>query len=136
MMKDPNKVKQMQKDMEELMKDPEKVKMFQKQQEGMMKAVDKLKDDPDMKDFFEDVKKEGFEALKKYENNPTVLRKFSEATGGPAAMMGGMGGMPGAGAPPAAPAAVRTYKPGDEVFIRGLAKAPELNGKKAMVVPP
>merc|ERR1719254_215183 len=112
--------------------------MFQKQQESMMKAVEKLKDDPEMKDFFEDVKKEGFEALKKYENNPTVLRKFSEATGGPQAMMGGMGGMPGgmpgAGAPPAAPA--KTFKPGDEVFIRGLAKAPELNGKKAMVVPP
>merc|ERR1719440_982876 len=49
-----------------------------------------------------------------------------------------MGGMPGGGAPPAAPApaAVRTFQPGDEVFIRGLSKAPELNGKKAMVVPP
>merc|ERR1719401_1797747 len=129
MMKDPEKVKQMQKDMEEMMKDPEKVKMFQKQ-EQMMSAVEKLKDDPEMKDFFEDVKKEGFDALKKYENNPTVLRKFSEATGGPQAMMGGMGGMPGgmpggygAGAPPAAPPP-RTFKPGDEVFIRGLAKAP------------
>merc|ERR1719436_2158782 len=48
--------------------------------------------------------------------------------------MPGMGGMGGMGAPPPAPA--RAFKPGDEVFIRGLSKAPELNGKKAMVVPP
>merc|ERR1719510_2905152 len=44
-------------------------------------------------------------------------------------MMGGMGGAP---PPPAAPA----FKPGDEVIINGLSKAPELNGRKAMVVPP
>merc|ERR1740121_1308792 len=49
-----------------------------------------------------------------------------------------MGAMPPGGgmAPPAAAAPAKFYKPGDEVFIRGLAKAPELNGKKAMVVPP
>mmetsp|Transcript_32341 Transcript_32341/g.73705 ORF Transcript_32341/g.73705 Transcript_32341/m.73705 type:complete len:179 (-) Transcript_32341:188-724(-) len=45
--------------------------------------------------------------------------------------MGGPGGMPGMGGPPPA-----SYKPGDEVIINGLSKAPELNGKKAMVVPP
>merc|ERR1719450_303564 len=48
-----------------------------------------------------------------------------------------MPGMGGAAARPAAPAvAAPAFKPGDEVFIKGLAKAPELNGKKAMVVPP
>merc|ERR1719399_845708 len=52
--------------------------------------------------------------------------------------MPGMPGMPGAGAgaaPPSAPAAP-TFKPGQEVVIRGLQKAPQLNGKKALVVPP
>merc|ERR1719511_429852 len=43
-----------------------------------------------------------------------------------------MGGAPG-GVPAAAGAAL---KPGDKVIIHGLGKAPELNGKKAMVVPP
>mmetsp|Transcript_24917 Transcript_24917/g.45756 ORF Transcript_24917/g.45756 Transcript_24917/m.45756 type:complete len:166 (-) Transcript_24917:98-595(-) len=47
--------------------------------------------------------------------------------------MPGMPGMPGGGMPAGAPPAV---KAGDEVYIRGLTKAPQLNGKKAMVVPP
>merc|ERR1712072_128198 len=45
-------------------------------------------------------------------------------------------GMMGGGVAPPAPPAPSAFKPGDEVFIRGLQKAPELNGKKAMVVPP
>merc|ERR1719499_2185189 len=44
--------------------------------------------------------------------------------------------MPGAGASPPAPGQVPSFKPGDEVIIRGLKAKPELNGKKAMVVPP
>merc|ERR1719428_2171158 len=49
-------------------------------------------------------------------------------------MGGGMsGGMPG-GAP--APGQVPSFKPGDEVIIQQLKAKPELNGKKAMVVPP
>merc|ERR1719414_588308 len=43
-----------------------------------------------------------------------------------------MGGAPG-GVPAAAGTAL---KPGDQVIIHGLNSAPELNGKKAMVVPP
>merc|ERR1719291_910755 len=46
----------------------------------------------------------------------------------------GAGGAPGA-APPA-PGQVRSFKPGDEVIVSGLKAKPELNGKKAMVVPP
>jgi len=134
--KDPEKMKEMQAEIEKLMADPEKKKQFEAMQKSSLDAVSKLKDDPEMKEFFEDIEKNGMEAMKKYENNEKILEKFSRATGGPASMpgfgdmMGGMGGA-GAAAPPR-PA----FKPGDEVIINGLAKAPELNGKKAMVVPP
>lgn len=145
MMKDPEKVKQMQAEMEQIMKDPQKRKAVEEYQKMTEKAVDALKDDPELQDFFEDVKKNGLSAMKKYENDERILEKFSRATGGVQAWMnqmspGGMPGMPGMppgmpGMPPAGAAAPR-YKPGDEVIIKGLAKAPELNGKKAMVVPP
>lgn len=142
MMKDPEKLKQMQADVEKMMADPEKKKAFEESQMKMQSAVEDLRNDPEMKDFFEDVQKNGFEALKKYESDPRILRKFSAATGGVPGFPGmdqamaadRAGGMPPA--PPPAAAAAVSYKPGDEVFIRGLTKAPELNGKKAMVVPP
>jgi len=142
LMKDPEKMKKMQAEMEEILQDPEKKKQIEQYSNMMQSSVEKLKQDPEMKEFFEDIEKNGLEAFKKYEKDERILRKFSEATGGP---MGGMGGMPGmgglggmgapaAGAPPAAAAPL--HKPGDQVWITGLSKAPELNGKKAMVVPP
>merc|ERR1719373_829608 len=73
--------------------------------------------------------------MEKYQKDERILRKFSEATGGPEAF-----GFPapgaGGGAAPPMPGQVVSYKPGDEVIIRGLKAKPELNGKKAMVVPP
>jgi len=145
LMKDPEKMKKMQQEMEEILKDPEKKKQIEQYSNMMQNSVEKLKADPEMKAFFEDIEKNGLEAFKKYEKDERILRKFSEATGGPMGGLGGlggMGGMPGmggpqAGAPPAAAAgAAPTHKPGDQVWITGLSKAPELNGKKAMVVPP
>eukprot|EP00930_Biecheleria_cincta_P093753 TRINITY_DN842_c0_g1_i1.p1 TRINITY_DN842_c0_g1~~TRINITY_DN842_c0_g1_i1.p1 ORF type:complete len:326 (-),score=86.25 TRINITY_DN842_c0_g1_i1:201-1127(-) len=131
--KDPEKMKQLQAEVEKVMADPEKKKQFEAMQKASMDAVGKLKDDPEMKEFFEDIEKNGLDAMKKYENNEKILEKFSRATGGPASMPGFGSMMGGAGAaPPPRPA----FKPGDEVIINGLAKAPELNGKKAMVVPP
>jgi len=116
-LQDPKKMEEMQKVVDDLIKDPAKKKMFEDYNTNMQQAVEKLKNDPEMKDFFEDVEKNGMEAFAKYENDERILRKFSMATGGLPDM------------PP-------SFKPGDEVFITGLAKAPELNGKKAMVVPP
>lgn len=132
--KDPEKMKQLQAEAEKIMKDPEKMKQMQAFQEQTQKAVDALRSDPEMKQFFEDVDKMGLEALKKYENDERILAKFSQATGGPGSMPAGFPGMGGGmpGGPPPAP----ILKPGDEVYIRGLTKAPQLNGKKAMVVPP
>lgn len=131
MMKDPEKMKMLQAEADKMMQDPEKRKAMEDMQKATQDAVEKLKDDPELQDFFEDVRKNGIDAMKKYENDERILEKFSRATGGPGSIPGysGMGGM---GAPAAAP----SFKPGDEVIIRGLEKAPELNGKKAMVVPP
>merc|ERR1719277_2010265 len=124
MMKDPEKMKQIQADIDKVMADPAKKKAMEdwgKQIEG---AVSKLKEDPEMKAFFEDVEKNGLEAMKKYEKDERILRKFSEATGGPesiAQMMGmpapGAAGAPGAA--PLAPGEVRSFKPGDEVIVSG-----------------
>lgn len=133
MMKDPEKLKKLQEEMDAVMKDPEKRKAIEMMQQNMQSAVEKLKQDPELQEFFEDVKNNGLDGLKKWENNERVLRKFSEATGGPqslANMYAGMGSPP----PPVAP--VRSFKVGDEVIIKGLEKAPQLNGQKAMVVPP
>lgn len=133
MMKDPEKMKKLQAEVDQMMKDPNMKAQMEAYQKSTQDAVEKLKDDPELKDFFEDVQKNGIDAIKKYENDERILEKFSKATGGPGSLPGMMGGM--GGAPP--PAAARpAYKPGDEVIIKGLEKAPELNGKKAMVVPP
>merc|ERR1719277_1989442 len=126
MMKDPEKMKQIQADIDKVMADPAKKKAMEAWQSQIQSGVAKLKEDPEMKAFFEDVEKNGMEAMKKYEKDERILRKFSEATGGPESIasmmggMGGMGGMPGAGAGAAMPGQVKTYKPGDEVIIRGL----------------
>eukprot|EP00401_Gymnodinium_catenatum_P079389 CAMPEP_0117512372 /NCGR_PEP_ID=MMETSP0784-20121206/28996_1 /TAXON_ID=39447 /ORGANISM="" /LENGTH=316 /DNA_ID=CAMNT_0005308087 /DNA_START=54 /DNA_END=1004 /DNA_ORIENTATION=- len=132
LMKDPEKMKMFQAEVEKIMQDPEKQKALENWQAQVQSSVEKLQKDPEMKEFFEEMKNDPEGTLKKYENDENILRKFSMATGGPGSMPGMMGGatMPGGGAP------ARTYRPGDEVIIKGLSKAPELNGKKAMVVPP
>jgi hypothetical protein len=136
MMKDPEKMKKLQADVEKVMADPEKRKAMEAWQSQIQGGVEKLKNDPEMKAFFEDIEKNGADAMKKYEKDENILRKFSEATGGPEAfgMMPGMGGVPGVGT--SEPGAVPSFKAGDEVIINGLKAKPELNGKKAMVVPP
>jgi len=135
MMKDPEKMKKIQEDIDKVMADPQQKKALEMWQQQIQGGVEKLKQDPEMKAFFEDVEKNGMEAMKKYEKDERILRKFSEATGGPEAFglqPPGAGGMAG-GAVPGAP---RSFKPGDEVIVDGLKAKPELNGKKAMVVPP
>lgn len=133
MMKDPEKMKKLQADVDQIMADPEKRKAMEAWQQQVQSAVEKLKTDPEMTAFFEDVEKNGYEAMKKYEGDERILRKFSEATGGPEGMRNLV---PGAAAAAPVPNMPPAWKPGDEVFIRGLKAKPELNGKKAMVVPP
>mmetsp|Transcript_9557 Transcript_9557/g.26060 ORF Transcript_9557/g.26060 Transcript_9557/m.26060 type:complete len:322 (+) Transcript_9557:2-967(+) len=141
-MKDPEKLKELQAAAAKIMEDPEKKRQIEAFQNNMQSSVEKLRADPEMKDFFADVDKNGFKALEKYQADERILAKFSQATGGPESLgglmggMGGMGGMPGMGGMGGAPPAPQGFKPGDEVIIKGLQKAPELNDKKAMVVPP
>lgn len=134
--KDPSKLQQVQKEMEKVLEGmtPEQRQQLEKMQEQQQKGIEALKADPEMKDFFEDVEKNGMSAMQKYMDNERILQKFSKAMGGPESLQGLVPG-PAAGGAAAAGAPV-TFKPGDQVWITGLAKAPELNGKKAMVVPP
>jgi len=120
---DPTKQEEMSKMYADIMSDPEKAKAMEEYDKQMKERVAKLRADPEMKEFFEDIDKNGMEAIQNWENNEAVLLKFSEA----------MGGVPGAGG--AVPAG-NVFKPGQEVIIKDLSKKPELNGKKAMVVPP
>lgn len=135
-MKDPEKLKVLQQQMDEVMKDPEQAKQIQQFQAQMQSSVEKLKDDPELKEFFEDIQKNGIDAMKKYENDERILEKFSKATGGPGSLPGLFGGMGGMGGNAVAAPPPVVFKPGDQVIIKGLEKAPQLNGKKAMVVPP
>jgi len=144
-MKDPAKVEQMQAELAKIMADPAKKQAMEAWQTQVQAGVEKLKKDPEMKEYFDDVEKNGMEAIKRWESNDMILRKFSEATGGPEAMgnamgglpgMGGMDSMGGGGGGGAMMGAPRAWAPGDMVIIRGLKAKPELNGKKAMVVPP
>jgi len=119
---DPQKQEEMKKLAEGIMADPEKAKAMETYNKQMEERVAKLRADPEMKEFFEDIDKNGIEAISNWENNEEILRKFSQA-------MGGVPGVP-VGAVPG------SFQPGQEVIIKDLAKKPELNGKKAMVVPP
>lgn len=130
MLKNPEKVKQLQGEMEKFMQDPDKRKALEAWQQSVQGGVEKLRQDPELQDFFKDVQKDGLKAMKKYEKNEGIMRKFSEATGGGeglASMLKGV--LPGEAAPP-------SFKPGDEVVIHGLQAKPELNGQTAVVVPP
>jgi hypothetical protein len=132
--KDPEKMKQVAGELEKIMQDPEKRKAFEEYQKMAQSVASQLENDPELKDLFDDVKKNGIEAMKKYENDERILAKFSKAAGGVESMPGFMSNM--MGDMPAAAPAKPAFKPGDEVIIKGLEKAPHLNEKRAMVVPP
>lgn len=69
LMKDPEKMKKLQADVDSLMKDPEKAKQMMDFQGQIQGAVEKLKDDPELQDFFEDIRKNGMDAMQKYEKD-------------------------------------------------------------------
>jgi hypothetical protein len=79
-MSDPEFVKKMQA-MQEAMKDPAVQQQMQAMQqfqsnEALKKKMEELKDDPELKDMFEDIKKNGMGAFQKYYNDPKVLAKI------------------------------------------------------------
>eukprot|EP00928_Gymnodinium_smaydae_P053182 TRINITY_DN3722_c0_g1_i3.p2 TRINITY_DN3722_c0_g1~~TRINITY_DN3722_c0_g1_i3.p2 ORF type:complete len:352 (-),score=118.40 TRINITY_DN3722_c0_g1_i3:242-1297(-) len=143
LMKDPKKMAKVQEEMSQIMNDPQKKKMLEDWSAQMEGAVKALERDPEMSSFFEDVRKDGLEAMKKYGSDDRILRKFAAAAPPPPpaaqeAVAEAAAAQAAAEAPDAA-AEVNSgggeLRPGDEVIVQGLAKAPELNGKPAMVVP-
>ncbi len=134
---DPEKMKEMQAAYQEAMKNPETAKKIQeqmKQMQGMMsnpmvqqqmqamqnmvqnedmqKRIAGLKDDPEFKDFFDDLRTNGPGAMMKYSTDQAFLKKLNDKLGGEEAIRAAAGGaipadaIPpgGAAPPPAAPA--------------------------------
>lgn len=104
-MKDP-KVRAQVEGMQQMMQDP-KVQEQMKQatstfQDPAFKAkIESLRDDPEFKEMFDELKKGGMGALMKFWNDPVMLKKMGEKLG-----PGGAGGAPGApSAPEEAPIA-------------------------------
>lgn len=135
LVKDPAQMRQLQAELEQVMADPEKRKAVEQWQAQLQGGIERLKSDPEMKDFFQDIEKNGMAAMAKYEKDERISRKLSEAMVGPEAVgtMKGMAGAPGVRSPVGAPP---SFEAGDTVFIHGLQGRPELNGEKAVVVPP
>ena len=134
---DPEKMKEMQAAYQEAMKNPETAKKLQeqmKQMQGMMsnpmvqqqmqamqnmvqnedmqRKIAGLKDDPEFKDFFDDLRANGPGAMMKYSTDQAFLKKLNDKLGGEEAIRAAAGGalpaeaLPpgGAAPPPAAPA--------------------------------
>lgn len=148
LLKDPQQMEAVQAEMDKIFADPAKRKAMEAWQAQVQSNVEKLRQDPEMREYFEDLEKNGFAALKKYEGNERILRKLADASGLPATTLAGtpLSAAPaGAGAgwePLEAPdgsagdSGVPRFRPGDEVVVRGLRARPELNGRRALVLPP
>merc|ERR1719433_106335 len=139
---DPQQAKALQGEVQKMMEDPVKRKAMEALQHQLQGSMAKLQLDPEMKHFFEDVRKNGMDAMQKYEKDERILKKFTEATAGFEELTSAMGaslpGVPPRGEPTsgADASAVTSWHPGDMVIIHGLQARPELNDEKAMVVPP
>lgn len=129
--KDPEKMRMMQREMEDALRDPTKRAAVEEWQRQAEAAVAKLKEDPDLETFLRDIEQNGMDALAKLQGDEELSRKLVQALGASEQMAALVGSLP------SLPSAVmRQTQPGDEVIITGLTKAPELNGKHAVVVPP
>ena len=114
---DPEKMKEMQAAYQEAMKNPETAKKLQeqmKQMQGMMsnpmvqqqmqamqnmvqnedmqRKIAGLKDDPEFKDFFDDLRANGPGAMMKYSTDQAFLKKLNDKLGGEEAIRAAAGG--------------------------------------------
>lgn len=77
MMKDPEELKRLEKVAEDMMKDPEKKRAMEDWQAVMIPAIMKMQEDPELKDVFDAMKKDGFSAFKNFENDERVMKKIA-----------------------------------------------------------
>ena len=101
-MSDP-KMKAQMESMKKVMEDPKMQEQMKKQaaafQDPAFKAkIEQMKDDPEFKDMFDELKKGGMGALMKFWNDPVLLKKFNDKLG--MTVGGGGGGGAGAGVSP------------------------------------
>jgi|EP00927_Polykrikos_kofoidii_P055214 hypothetical protein len=127
LLKSPEKMRKMQKEAQQMMANPQTARMMQTVSEQMQATLSKLGKDPELTDFFADIKANGLDAMKKYDGDERILRKLSQATGETPSPLETLDSHRGT---------TSSFNAGDTVHICGLSKAPELNGQKAMVIPP
>ena len=101
-LKDP-KLKAQMESMQKVMQNPQIQEQMKKQaaqfeDPAFKSKIEALKDDPELKDMFEELKKGGMGALMKFWNDPVMLKKLNDKLQiGPSA--GGAAGAPGTGGP-------------------------------------
>jgi len=76
-MKDPEKMKLMQEQVNQMMQDPEKKNALEGFMQSMTSVADKLKADPELESVFKDIKDNGMDALEKYQDNESVMKKMA-----------------------------------------------------------
>ena len=135
---DPEKMKEMQAAYQEAMKNPETAKKLQEQMkqmqgmmsnpmvqqqmqamqnmvqnEGMQRKIAGLKDDPEFKDFFDDLRANGPGAMMKYSTDQAFLKKLNDKLGGEEAIRAAAGGaIPAEAVPPGGAIPAEAVPPG------------------------
>jgi hypothetical protein len=128
-MADP-KMKAQMESMQKVMSDPKMQEQMQNQaaafQDPAFKAkIEQMKDDPEFKDMFDELKKGGMGALMKFWNDPVLLKKFNDKLG---MSVGGGGAGAGAGAGAGPPGA----GPGQEPVVEDLLSAAKYGDAEAV----
>merc|ERR1719270_2885313 len=62
-----------------MMQDPEKKDAFESFKQSMTSVAEKLQADPELEGVFKDIKENGMDALEKYQDNESVMKKMAAA---------------------------------------------------------
>jgi len=127
---DPAQARKMQAEVEKLLADPAKRQALEAMQQRLQGQLAGLEGDPDLQAALADVRKNGLDAMSKYEKDENIMRKFNEAAANLEQFTGAMD-MPTA----TSGSMASGFQPGAEVQLQGLQGRPELNGQSAVVLP-
>lgn len=136
-MKDPEKraqMEQMQQELQSKMKEPgfmDQMKAMQEQMKEMQKPevqerLKELQQDPELQEFFTDIRTNGPMAVQKYMTDPKILEKFKGLPGFPS------GGPPGAAAEAPAEAPAAAAEPSTQAEISNLLEAAKFGDVEAV----
>merc|ERR1719410_145420 len=78
-MNGPEKMKLLQESVKQMMQDPEKKGAFETLQQSMTSVAERLQAGPELESVFKDIKENGMDALEKYQDNESVMKKMAAA---------------------------------------------------------